>query len=53
MGLKEMATVSSSIAASDDKVRMYLRFSILECDVADQGQQLHLFLEDAGWLIFL
>ena len=46
--LKEVPTVGSPVGASYYRVRMHLRFSVLEGDVANERKQFHLFVENAG-----
>ena len=33
-------------------MRVHLRISVLEGDVADKGKQFHLLVENAGWVDF-
>src|SRR5580692_7510431 len=50
--LKQMTSVGRTVATSHHHVRVHLRLSVLESDVANQRKQFHLFVEDAGWIVF-
>ena len=39
------------VRASHYYVRVHLRLSVPEGDVADQRKQFHLFVENAGWIV--
>ena len=39
------------VRASQYYVRVHLRLSVPEGDVADQRKQFHLFVENAGWIV--
>ena len=49
--LQKVSTVSGPVRASHYCVRMHLRLSILESDVANQRKQFHLLVENAGGII--
>ena len=39
------------VGASYYHVRMHLRLSVPEGDVANERKQFHLFVENAGWIV--
>ena len=41
------------VKAPDYHVRMHLRLSVPEGDVANERKQFHLFVENAGWIVLL
>src|SRR5271170_5089684 len=43
--------LGAPVRASYYHVRMHLRLSVPEGDVADERKQFHLFVENAGWVI--
>ena len=49
--LEEMTTVGATVGASHYRVRMHLRLSVLEGDVANERKQFRLFVENAGWIV--
>jgi hypothetical protein len=49
--LKEVTTMGSPVGASHYDVRVHLRLSILEGDVANEREQFQLFAENAGWIV--
>src|SRR6202044_3785553 len=49
--LKQMPTVSGPVGASHHHVRMHLWLFVVEGDVSNQRKQLHLLVENAGWII--
>src|ERR1700721_60764 len=49
--LQKVSTVSGPVRASHYCVRMHLRLSIPESDVANQRKQFHLLVENAGGII--
>src|ERR1700722_10505120 len=49
--LKEVPTVGGPVGASNYHVRMHLRLAVPEGDVANEGKQLHLFVENAGLVV--
>ncbi len=49
--LEEMATVGDTVGPSHYHVRIHLRLSVFEGDVANQRKQFHLFVENAGWIV--
>ena len=49
--LKEVPTVGGPVRASYYQVRMHLRLSVREGDVANKRKQFHLFVENAGWIV--
>src|SRR5271167_773758 len=49
--LKQVTTVGGTVEPSHYHVRVHLRLSVLEGDVADERKQFHLFVENAGWII--
>src|ERR1017187_167119 len=49
--LKEVPTVGSPVRSSYYHVRMHLRLSVPEGDVANKRKQFHLFVENAGWIV--
>src|SRR5271166_4108230 len=49
--LKKVPAVGGSIGASYYHVGMYLRLSVPEGDVANEREQIHLFVENAGWIV--
>src|SRR6202451_931509 len=49
--LKQVPTVRAPVSTSHHHVRMHLRLSVPERDVANQRKQLHLFGEHAGWIV--
>jgi len=49
--LKKVAAVGRPVRASDYHVRMHLRFSVLEGDVADERKQFHLFVKNASQIV--
>jgi hypothetical protein len=44
--------VGSSVRASHHDMRMHLRVSVFEGNVADERKQFHLFVENAGGIVF-
>jgi len=44
--------VGSSVRASYHDMRMHLRLSVFDGDVADERKPLHLFVENAGGIVF-
>src|SRR5208337_5681481 len=49
--LKEVPTVGGPVGASHYHVRMHLRLSVPEGDVANKRKQFDLFVENAGWIV--
>ena len=49
--LKKVPTVGGPVGASYYHVRMHLRLSVPEGDVANKRKQFHLFVENAGWIV--
>ena len=43
--------MGGSVGASYYHVRMHLRLSVFEGDVANERKQFHLFVENAGWIV--
>ena len=50
-GLKEVPTLGGAVRAPYYHVRMHLRLSVPEGDVANKRKQFHLFVENAGWVV--
>src|SRR5271170_7073687 len=45
--------LGAPVRASYNHVRMHLRLSVPEGDVANERKQFHLFVENAGWIVLL
>ena len=43
--------MGGTVGASHYSVRVHLRHSVLERDVANERKQFHLFVENAGWVV--
>src|ERR1700690_4101741 len=50
-GLEQVTTLGATIGASHYNVRVHLRLSISESDVANERKKLHLLVENAGWIV--
>src|SRR5271154_2247255 len=49
--LKQMTTVGVTVGASHHHMRVNLGLSISESDIANEREQFHLFVENAGWIV--
>jgi hypothetical protein len=50
-GLQEVPAVGRPVGTSHHHMRMHLRLSVPEGDVADERKQFHLLVKNAGWIV--